>query len=411
MKNARCRVPVILVGIFLIILFGLNAAARYFNLFEAKKPATVPTIEIWLNDITLETINSGDKDTKYPGNNLTITQDGEESSYSNVEIKGRGNSTWGQEKKPYQIKFNEKVSMFGMGKAKKWVLLANFFDKSGGLRTDIAFYIERMINPDNALNGQYVNLIVDDENLGLYFLTPKVEVDKSRVDLKDPLGILVELDNLHTNEENFKVGNNHLQPKDLVAEDNKELAIKDFSTSVQKLMSAAKANDLNKLSKAVDLDSMVEYYLLSEFTINPDAYSSSLYLYKDGTEDVIHFAPGWDYDYSMGNKEWVWAPNDEYYSPYNMSISKYYDPKKENKVGWFVNTPEFYKIVGAKYRETMMGKKDELLQYFDEQVKYIKESMLYDEARWNGRFYEEVMYLRDWLSKRFDYFDEVYGVI
>ena len=279
MKNARCRVPVILVGIFLIILFGLNAAARYFNLFEAKKPATVPTIEIWLNDITLETINSGDKDTKYPGNNLTITQDGEESSYSNVEIKGRGNSTWGQEKKPYQIKFNEKVSMFGMGKAKKWVLLANFFDKSGGLRTDIAFYIERMINPDNALNGQYVNLIVDDENLGLYFLTPKVEVDKSRVDLKDPLGILVELDNLHTNEENFKVGNNHLQPKDLVAEDNKELAIKDFSTSVQKLMSAAKANDLNKLSKAVDLDSMVEYYLLSEFTINPDAYSSSLYLY------------------------------------------------------------------------------------------------------------------------------------
>ena len=94
-----------------------------------------------------------------------------------------------------------------------------------------------------------------------------------------------------------------------------------------------------------------------------------------------------------------------------MSISKYYDPKKENKVGWFVNTPEFYKIVGAKYRETMMGKKDELLQYFDEQVKYIKKSMLYDEARWNGRFYEEVIYLRDWLSKRFDYFDEVYGMI
>ena len=49
-----------------------------------------------------------------------------------VQIRGRGNNTWGYEKKSYKIKFPEKVNLFdlGTGKDKVWVLLANVCDQS-----------------------------------------------------------------------------------------------------------------------------------------------------------------------------------------------------------------------------------------------------------------------------------------
>ena len=45
-----------------------------------------------------------------------------------TEIRGRGNSTWGQPKKPYKLKLGSKTNVLGMGKNKHWVLLANYLD-------------------------------------------------------------------------------------------------------------------------------------------------------------------------------------------------------------------------------------------------------------------------------------------
>ncbi|MBE6541958.1 MAG: hypothetical protein E7672_05880, partial [Ruminococcaceae bacterium] len=47
-----------------------------------------------------------------------------------VQIKGRGNSTWGWPKKPYKLKFETKTSVLGMEEAKKWILLSNYADYS-----------------------------------------------------------------------------------------------------------------------------------------------------------------------------------------------------------------------------------------------------------------------------------------
>ena len=47
-----------------------------------------------------------------------------------TEIRGRGNSTWSQPKKPYRLKLDKKADVFGMGKSKHWVLLANSPDDS-----------------------------------------------------------------------------------------------------------------------------------------------------------------------------------------------------------------------------------------------------------------------------------------
>ena len=52
-----------------------------------------------------------------------------------MEIRGRGNSTWGWPKKPYKIKLAEDAQLLGMtAETDEWVLLANYADRTG-LRT------------------------------------------------------------------------------------------------------------------------------------------------------------------------------------------------------------------------------------------------------------------------------------
>lgn len=84
------------------------------------------------NDVTLDTVNAGSKNVKYLDSIVDLYTDGnpeaEPDSYTGVEFKGRGNSSWIASKKSYQIKFSKKTSLFGMKKAKKYVLIANYCD-------------------------------------------------------------------------------------------------------------------------------------------------------------------------------------------------------------------------------------------------------------------------------------------
>ena len=46
------------------------------------------------------------------------------------KVKIRGNSTSSGEKKPFNIKFSSKTDVLGMGKNKKWCLLANCYERT-----------------------------------------------------------------------------------------------------------------------------------------------------------------------------------------------------------------------------------------------------------------------------------------
>lgn len=100
-----------------------------------------------------------------------------------TEIKGRGNSTWGLPKKPYKLKLDKKADLFGFGKNKHWVLLANYYDTSY-MRNKLAYdlsgamgmpYMQSVLT-DVVLNGQYV---------GNYQLCEQIRVDKKRVNIFD----------------------------------------------------------------------------------------------------------------------------------------------------------------------------------------------------------------------------------
>lgn len=99
-------------------------------------------------------------------------------------IRGRGNSTWSEIKKPYKIKLDEKADLFNMGANKHWVLLANWFDNSL-VRNRMTYWLGRELGMQYTPEGVSVDVYMNNEYLGNYFLCEQIRVDKERVDIFD----------------------------------------------------------------------------------------------------------------------------------------------------------------------------------------------------------------------------------
>ncbi|MDO4746775.1 MAG: CotH kinase family protein [Candidatus Saccharibacteria bacterium] len=426
----------VLEGVMVVLIVGLGFLLKWNiekvgweKIEEVFPDRGLPRMNITLNGVSLEEIDGGSKDIKYEGNGLTI-YDGrsEVKEFGGVQMKGRGNTTWGQEKKPYQIRFGDKEELFGMGRARKWVLLANALDATN-LRTETAFYLEEMLGMTPAFTGEFVELYVDGDYRGLYYLTHAVEIDKQSVNLKDAMGVLVELDNMYGLIEDYRESGNgdKLVVKDVVDVDRREEAMELFMKDYNELEEAIKEGDYKKAEEFANLTSLAQYYLLSEFTVNPDAYWTSFYFYKNGVGDKIHAGPGWDFDLAFANKVWRNWLGDVFHSSRETMVRKkelqtkeFYD---EMGIEWYdmsqkitsiefdlMEMPEFQNLVQQVYRDRMMGREDELIWQIEQKANKIEEAVMADEKRWgNDGFWQEVETMKQWISERYKYFEEVYG--
>ncbi|MBQ9484846.1 CotH kinase family protein [Candidatus Saccharibacteria bacterium] len=420
--------------IFGVLMLSLLAVAVVGGLMieperkEEIRPVAI--LEIKLTDASLEEINGGSKKTDYPGNTVILKEGDKEQTYEEVEIRGRGNFSWLADKKSYRLKFASKVDLLDMGKKKKWALVGNSVDASL-MRNDFAYYLAGLLGGGYPIKGDFVHLLVDDNDLGLYYLIKTMSIDKQAVDLKSPEGILVEVDNAYCDEECYKARNGDLLSiKDVVAEDEKEAAMEDFVKDYNSFLKALEKKDVEKINNLIDMESFAKYFVLSEFTANPDAYITSWYLYKDGYSDKIHAGLAWDFDAAFGNKDWTGGP-DEFYSPsvglarfeytFEHDGTKYcgYDRNKPVKgtvnLSWVVcdllKIPDFREMVSKIYLDKIVAKKDEILDYIDLTAKRIREEAIHDAEIWNKRSFDEgIEYLTDWVQKRFEFFDDEYVI-
>lgn len=168
--------------------------------------SSLPSVYITLNGgTTLDQIHA-DKDVKYAGNSISIMDPNGQYNLEVdglVEMKGRGNSTWTfYDKKGYQIKFDKKTAVMGMGKAKKWVLLANAGDDSM-MRTQLIYDMASGLDMGYVPTFRYVDLWVDGEYRGTYMLGEKAEIGSSRLNLSEDTGALYEHDEVFYQEEDY----------------------------------------------------------------------------------------------------------------------------------------------------------------------------------------------------------------
>ena len=410
--------------IIVILLLALCAgffvliAVRMFGPKAEPKKVEIPTINLGLKDVTYDEFKSGTKDKKYKGNTVNFTVDGTTTTYENVELKGRGNSTWGQPKSPFQLKFSESVDLLGLGSAKKWVFLANYFDDSN-LRNDMAFKLADMLGEEYATRGEFVKVMVGEDYLGLYYVTHKMEAKKGSVELQNELGVLMEIDILHSETEeciDTEYGT-CMTLKDPVADEDEEAdivqeAVDGFMESYNRFEEAARAQDWDLISELVDTRSFAEYYLVSEFSNNPDAYYSSYYFYKDGPEDKIHAGPIWDYDFAFANRRWSSDAEEIVYSPYTSNFHR--DVLKQTvlakEIYYLIDMPEFMDEVKSVFKEKLAGRSSEFLSWLKARAAAIREESLNDADRW--AIYdtaEETDYLIDWIRRKYEYLEYTLG--
>ena len=279
-----------------------------------------------------------------------------------VEIRGRGNSTWMYEdqmpfddKKPYKIKFNTKVDLFGFGGNKKYVLLANVYDEVN-IRTYLAFYLAEKFGIEYASDYKMVNVILNGKYKGMYTLCEQVSEGEARVDVKTSksgevdTGYIVESINSSENDGyvTFKlpeVDGRHLghtgRHNFIVKSPGKDITgpqlafIQDY---VKQVNEAIFKKDWKQIQKLCDVDSFVNMTLVNAIMMNND-YGYSFYMYKK-KGGKLHLGPVWDFDQSSGS------------STHGGTTYR----------GWFAGTepdwqtalleiPEFQELVAKRYKE------------------------------------------------------------
>lgn len=216
-------------------------------------------------------------------------------------IKGRGNSTWRKNKKPFLLKLSDKAGLLNMGEASKWVLLANSSDESN-LHNKLILDMANQVCTEWTPHCEYVDVYLNGQYNGLYLLAEKVESGANRIDINTGAGdFLCTVDfstRIETLENPFYTENGRtiaICEPNILSETAKERIVNLVNQQEKILLSQ---EDLTQ-SQLVDIDSWIRKYLVDEIAGNTDAdLSSSYFYYSDG---VFYGGPVWDYDKAFGN--------------------------------------------------------------------------------------------------------------
>ncbi len=232
-----------------------------------------------------------------------------------TQIKGRGNYTWtGFDKKPYRLKLKAKNSLLGMNKSKHFTLLAHADDKFAFLRNTLGFECSRLFGLEYTPAQEPLELFINGDYKGIYFLTEQIRIDKDRVNITeqaeeetDPYNItggwLLEIDNYWEDKSiQFQMkekGDDWL----LVTSKSPEvMSDEQYQYMENYLYNTNKAiQDKGDWQKYIDLESLVNFYLVNEVMGNHEAFHGSCYMHKErGTDTKLVFGPVWDFGSSLG---------------------------------------------------------------------------------------------------------------
>ena len=146
---------------------------------NAAENSTVPKIEITTdagNGLSLEKADG------YVGAHIKITDADGSMTDDAITLKVRGNSTAMEHvtKKSFNFKFAKKTEVLGMGKGKKWAMLANCFDPTL-LRNYLAFDLAQELGLPYTSQQRYAELWLDGSYRGCYTVYEPVQEGRDRV--------------------------------------------------------------------------------------------------------------------------------------------------------------------------------------------------------------------------------------
>ena len=225
----------------------------------------------------------------------------------------RGNVTQQMPKKSFAVKLDKKSGVLDMKPHKRWVLLANWKDRTL-MRNAVAFGIAKKFKevfPNDGLawnpSGQYVELVYNGVHVGNYYLCEQIKIDGNRLDIKDPYdaekaysgnpadyGYLLECDDAY--DETWKFTTANYIPF-LFKDDANDDMLNYATTFVRGIEDKLYAGNYTEAYKSMDLTSMVDFLLIQELMMNSEMkHPKSCYTYiNDGK---FYAGPIWDFDWN-----------------------------------------------------------------------------------------------------------------
>lgn len=238
-----------------------------------------------------------------------------------MQIRGRGNYTWtGFDKKPYRIKLADKQPMLGMKSSKHFVLLAHADDRIGFMRNTLGFAASRALQLAWTPAQRPVEVVLNGDYIGLYFMTENIRVDKNRVNVTEQQdlattdvdgGWLVEIDNYDADphvtvmEGSYPVWFTYKSPEELSTQQHDYL-----QSQMQAVQDAIDAHDYAAFSALVDPEALARYYIVQEIMNDYESFHGSCYLFRQrGDAERWMFGPVWDFGSALfadGTERFIW---------------------------------------------------------------------------------------------------------
>ena len=413
----------------------------------------------------------------------TITVNGCEAEYAMTdvaaEVKVRGNATLNYEKKPIRIKFSKKNNLLGLHeeeKYKNWVLLADWKDLSM-MNNSLAFYLGNVILESDGYyctDFRTVEVYINGQYWGVYLLVEQQEVKDDRTSVPEvdddytgtDIGYFFEYDGYYYQEgtsyldggegdptftmsypsgATYRSGIGYTVKSDLYTKDQLNFLKSYLEKAFQIAFEATKGNyykfDENynvvadpsaKSAKAViasviDIQSLVDVYILNEIACDLDVDWSSFYLSLDmtaGGNKKVTFEAPWDWDSCFGLRNDI---NNQVPNAQGMYASTKNNPWIRLVTGqnWF------WDMVKAKWAD--MVEHDVLnnaIEMLKAEKETYKEYYIKNFERWSNRVtqgngecnatlnsYKDIQtaqgyaadWVINWITKRFTYLDTQWG--
>ena len=332
------------------VLSGKKNTLGTVTIYQGSK---IPAVFFSVDEKQLKKVNQSKNEIITEGHVVFREADGSVSYDGDLfHLKGRGNNTFSYSKKPYEFKLTKKADLCGMGKAKTWILLANYLDVSM-LRNQIILDLSREVGLPYSVECQQVDVWQNGIYNGLYLMTEKVQIGRNRINITDleekteavndqPLdscpkfnpdngflpimrgykipndpeditgGYIATIEKAHRLKDSKKPG---IRTKKQLSVRIKEptcpsvAQVEYFGTLLNDMHNAVLAEDgVNPdtgrhYTEYLDLTSFARKFLVEEISKNYDAAGGSQYFFKDSdlVDPLIYAGPSWDYDLSFGN--------------------------------------------------------------------------------------------------------------
>lgn len=303
------------------------------------------------------------------GHLALFTLDGSLDADASIEkVRGHGNSTFSTSfpKRSYQIRLAKRTDLLGMGKAKAYVLLAEWLDLSQ-LRSRISMDMARQAGVSSALDCTSVNLYLNGCYHGTYLLAEKVGINANRVDIYDlekatekvndlPLADYQPIREIDKQYQQYYASDIPNDPADITGgyileligssrfnrKDSGFITSNDMCVTITEPTHTTMAQTryigeiFDRFNRAIlnkngtdpvsgerydalfDSTSLAKVLVLLQISKNYDHEKNSLYFYKDSdtVDTKVYAGPVWDFDRSYGNVNtgyWVNSPTIDLY--------------------------------------------------------------------------------------------------